>query len=148
MPFYPFIGEGSPTKIDKPERNRGYPYSNLSNLEDLVVFCFGGESSLRVGSRFIRGHMVTLEPLKPAWGRFEESRRGVPNFQVPCVALPVTQTTHGVYIYIYMVEVCHPPPAMVMVALNHIYRKVYVWGMICLGLWCTLTPSRFTMINE
>ena len=29
MPFYPFFGEGSPTKIDY-RKNKGYPYSNLS----------------------------------------------------------------------------------------------------------------------
>ena len=28
VPFYPFLGEGSPTKIDY--RKKGYPYSNLS----------------------------------------------------------------------------------------------------------------------
>ena len=28
VPFYPFLEEGSPTKIDY--RNKGYPYSNLS----------------------------------------------------------------------------------------------------------------------
>ena len=31
-----FRGEGSPTKTDKQE-NSGYPYSNLSNLEDLAL---------------------------------------------------------------------------------------------------------------
>ena len=36
MPFYPFLGEGSPTKIGYRKQKR-YPYSNLSNLEDLVV---------------------------------------------------------------------------------------------------------------
>ena len=33
VPFYPFLGEGSPTEMDY--RKKGYPYSNLSNLEDL-----------------------------------------------------------------------------------------------------------------
>ena len=28
MPFYSFLGEGSPTKIDS--RKKGHPYSNLS----------------------------------------------------------------------------------------------------------------------
>ena len=43
MPFDPFLGEGSPTKVDcRPKV--GYPYSNLSNLEDLapVVSFFSG----------------------------------------------------------------------------------------------------------
>ena len=34
VPFYPFLGEGSPTKIDS-RKKIGHPYSNLSNLEDL-----------------------------------------------------------------------------------------------------------------
>ena len=40
MPFYPFLREGSPTKIDyrgKKQKN-WHPYSNLSSLEDLVAF--------------------------------------------------------------------------------------------------------------
>ena len=37
MPFSPpFLGEGSPTKIDYRQKKR-YPCSNLSNLEDLVA---------------------------------------------------------------------------------------------------------------
>ena len=36
VPFYPFLGEGSPTKIDY-RRNIGYLYSNLSTRgRDLV----------------------------------------------------------------------------------------------------------------
>ena len=34
--LYPFWGEGSPTKIDYKKKS-WYPYSKLSNLEDLVV---------------------------------------------------------------------------------------------------------------
>ena len=30
VPFYPFFGEGSPTKIDYRKKGTGYPYSNLS----------------------------------------------------------------------------------------------------------------------
>ena len=34
-----FFGEGSPTKIDKPEKTRIPTYSNLSHLEDLEGIC-------------------------------------------------------------------------------------------------------------
>ena len=38
-PFSPFFGrEGSPSKIDKAEQS-WYPFSNLSNLEDIVGVC-------------------------------------------------------------------------------------------------------------
>ena len=37
MPFYPFFGEGSPSKIDYRRKKSWYPYSNLLNLEDLGV---------------------------------------------------------------------------------------------------------------
>ena len=36
VPFYPFLGGNSPTKIDNREKSRVPTYSNLSNLEDLV----------------------------------------------------------------------------------------------------------------
>ena len=39
-PGYPFlglVGEVSPAEIDKAGKTSGYPYSNLSNLEDLVL---------------------------------------------------------------------------------------------------------------
>ena len=36
LPFYPFVGEGCPTKIDY-RKIRVATYSNLSNLEDLVA---------------------------------------------------------------------------------------------------------------
>ena len=35
VPFYPFCGEGSPTKIDDRKTNRVPTYSNLSTREDL-----------------------------------------------------------------------------------------------------------------
>ena len=55
VPFYPFLGEDSPTTIDY-RKQFGYPYSNLSNLEDLALFIgiYIGESIIRECHRWCR----------------------------------------------------------------------------------------------
>ena len=60
MPFYPFLGECSPTKIFSTAKIIGYPYSNLSNLEDL-----GGTSLQRGDARlsYARYYSVKAKPV-------------------------------------------------------------------------------------
>ena len=43
LPFFPFLGEGSPTKIDyrKRKKNKSWYSANLAKLEDLGTFCSG-----------------------------------------------------------------------------------------------------------
>ena len=43
VPFYPFLGDNSPTKIDKTEK-RWYPYSNLSTGGPRNTYCGGTKS--------------------------------------------------------------------------------------------------------
>ena len=54
--FYPFLGEGSPTKIEY-RKNRGHPYSNLSNLE--VKFPFQAHGGLLGGAWSLRRAKVS-----------------------------------------------------------------------------------------
>ena len=76
MPCYPFLGEGSPTKIDHKERIE-YPDSNLSNLEDPdLARRLEAQARAPRGSRCRR--LAPLASSAASGSASRETRRGFP----------------------------------------------------------------------
>ena len=67
VPFYPFVGEGSPTKIDHRKSKNKYPYSNLSTRGPSFIGSFGQVSFLwGILEKSIRVWGSSIPPFLPA----------------------------------------------------------------------------------